>query len=159
MHQEKRRSVYAPPEDRSPLWGRIGAVVLMGGVFWADALTPTGVAVPVLYVAPVLLFMMGGWWWEPLIVALGATALIVVGLWVTPPGGNPEAGAINQLVLAVVVWIAALVVPPHRRDLGRRTWQYDRDRRAREQSIQRLEEMRYALDQAAIVAATDQRGI
>ncbi len=158
MHQQRRRSVYAPPEDRSPLWGRIGAVVLMGGVFWADAITPTGVAVPVLYVAPVLLFMMGGWWWEPLVVALGATALIILGLWVTPPGGNLEAGAINRVLQTLVVWIAALIVTHHRRTLARWTWQYEADRRAREQSLQRLEEMRYALDQAAIVAATDQRG-
>ena len=151
--------MYAPPEDRSPLWGRIGALVLMGGVFWADAITPTGIAVPVLYVAPVLLFMMGGWWWEPLVVGLGATALIVLGLWVTPPGGDPTAGGINRVLQTLVVWIAAFIVTHYRRTLARWTWQHEADRRAREQSIQRLEEMRYALDQAAIVAATDQRGI
>ena len=158
MHQSKRRSVFAPPEDRSPLWGRIGALVLMGGVFWADAITPIGIAVPVLYVAPVLLFMMAGWWWEPLVVALGSTGLIVAGIWVTPPGGSPEAGLLNRVLETLVVWIAAIIVTHYRRTLARWTWQYEADRLAREQSLQRLEEIRYALDQAAIVAATDQRG-
>lgn len=159
MHQSRWRGANAPPVDRSPLWGRIGAVVLMAAIFWADAITPIGVAVPVLYVLPVLLFMLGGWWWEPLVVAVGATLLITAGLWVTPPGGNPQIGALNRVLETFAVWLAAIIVTHYRRTLARWTWQYEADRRAREQSIQRLEEMRYALDQAAIVAATDQRGI
>lgn len=159
MLQSGRRGVNAPPVDRSPLWGRIGALVLMALIFWADAITPIGVAVPVLYVTPVLLFMMGGWWWEPLVVAAGSTVLIIAGIWVTPPGGSPDAGALNRVLETLVVWIAAIIVTHYRRTLGRWTWQYEADRLAREQSIQRLEEIRYALDQAAIVAATDQRGL
>ena len=158
MHQPERSGIHAPPEDRSPLWGRIGAIVLMALIFWADAITPIGIAVPVLYVAPVLLFMMGGWWWEPLVVAAGSTVLIIAGIWITPPGGSPETGLLNRGLETLVVWIAAVIVTHYRRTLSRWTWQYESDRRAREQSIQRLEEIRYALDQAAIVASTDQRG-
>jgi two-component system CheB/CheR fusion protein len=141
------------------LWGRIGALVLLALIFWADAITPPGIAVPVLYVVPVLLFMMGGWWWEPLVVAAGSTLLIITGIWVTPAGGSAETGAINRVLGTLGVWTAAIIVTHYRRTLGNWTRQYEMDRRAREQSLQRLEEIRYALDQAAIVAATDQRGI
>ena len=66
----------------------MGALVLTALIFWADTVTPTGVAVPTLYVAPILLFMMGGEYWEPLLVAAGATLLIVAGVYVTPGGGS-----------------------------------------------------------------------
>lgn len=138
---------------------RTAAVVLTAAVFWLDALTPPGVAVPVFYIAPVLLFFASGHYWEPLLVALGATVLIVAGVYVTPGGGSPELAAINRPIEAMVVWISAALVAQYRRTLTRWAAQYERDRQARELSIDRLEEIRYALDQAAIVAATDQRGI
>jgi two-component system CheB/CheR fusion protein len=149
----------APPAERSPLWGRVGAVVVMALIFWIDAITPMGVAVPVLYVAPVLLFMVGGRYWEPLLVAAGSTALIVAGMYIKPSGALPNPGLVNRGLEAIVVWISAGIVSRYRWTLVRWTAQYETDRTAREQSLQRLEEMRQALDQAAIVAATDQRGI
>ncbi len=138
---------------------RTAAAVLMAGVFWLDTITPPGVAVPVFYIAPVLLFFASGHYWEPLLVALAATVLIIAGVYVTPDGGSPDVAAINRPIGAMVVWISAALVAQYRRTLTRWTAQYDLDREAREQSIDRLEEIRYALDQAAIVAATDQRGI
>jgi PAS domain S-box-containing protein len=149
----------APPISRSPLWGRIGALVLLGAVFWADVLTPLGIAVPALYVAPVLLFMLGGKYWEPLLVAAAATALIIAGIYWTPPGGSAEIATFNRPIEATIVWISAFLVSNYRRTMARWTAQYAADQAARERSLQRLEEMRYALDQAAIVAVTDQRGI
>jgi two-component system CheB/CheR fusion protein len=149
----------APPIDRSPLWGRIGALVVMALIFWADAVTPMGVAVPVLYVAPVLLFMVGGRYWEPLLVAAGSTLLIVAGVYVTPAEGATSVGGINRVLETIIVWISAGIVAHYRRTLVRWGAQYKTDRSERERSLQRLEEMRDALDQAAIVAATDQRGI
>lgn len=138
---------------------RTAALVLLGAVFWLDAVTPPGVAVPVFYVAPVLLFFATGHYWEPLLVALGATVLIIAGVYVTPDGGSPDLAVINRPIEVMVVWISAALVAQYRRTLTGWTAQYDLDREAREQSIDRLEEIRYALDQAAIVAATDQRGI
>lgn len=131
----------------------------MAGVFWADVMMPPGVAVPVLYVAPVLLFMLGGEYWEPLVVALGATVAIIAGMYWSAPGGSVEIAIINRPIEIAVVWIAAFLVAIYRRTMARWTAQYAADQAAREQSLQRLEEMRYALDQAAIVAVTDHRGI
>ena len=150
---------HAPPVDRSPLWGRIGALVVMALIFWADAITPMGVAVPVLYVAPVLLFMLGGYYWEPLVVAAGSTLLIIAGAYLTPPGGSADAGTINRVLETAVVWISAGIIARYRRTLARWGSQYEADRTGRARSLQQLEEMRQALDQAAIVAATDQRGL
>jgi PAS domain S-box-containing protein len=131
----------------------------MAGVFWADVMMPPGVAVPALYVAPVLLFMLGGEYWEPLVVALGATVAIIAGMYWSAPGGSVEIAIINRPIEIAVVWIAAFLVAIYRRTMARWTAQYAADQAAREQSLQRLEEMRYALDQAAIVAVTDHRGI
>jgi PAS domain S-box-containing protein len=150
---------HAPPVNRHPRWIRAGALLLTALIFWADALTPMGVAVPALYVAPILLFMMGGEYWEPLLVALGATLLILIGSYVTPEGGSAEIAAINRPLETLIVWISAGVVAHYRRIMERWTEQYTMDRAAREQSLHRLEEIEQALDQAAIVAATDQRGI
>lgn len=138
---------------------RMAALVLTALIFWADTVTPTGVAGQTLYVAPILLFMMGGEYWEPLLVAAGATFLIVAGVYVTPEGGHAEIGAINRPLATLTVWISAAVVAHYRSTLARWAEQYAADRTAREQSLHRLEEMQQALDQAALVAATDQRGI
>jgi PAS domain S-box-containing protein len=144
---------------RKAILVRVAALILTVLVFWADAVTPPGVAVPVFYVAPVLLFLTAGKYWEPLLAALGATVLIIAGVYVAPIGGSAELGAINRPIETLVVWISAGLVAQYRRTVTRWTAQYERDQHARTESIERLEEMRYALDQAAIVAATDQRGL
>src|SRR5687768_13684880 len=87
---------HAPPVNRHPRWLRAGALVLTALIFWADTMTPMGVAVPALYVTPILLFMMGGEYWEPLLVASAATVLIVLGIYITPEGGSEAIGAINR---------------------------------------------------------------
>ena len=103
--------------------------------------------------------MMGGEYWEPLLVGAAATVLIAAGAYVTPGGGSAEIGAIDRPLEMLTVWISAGVMAHYRRTLARWTEQSATDRIAREQSLDRLEEMRKALDQAAIVAVTDQRGI
>ena len=159
MPQSQGGASHTPPVTRNPRWIRAGALALTALIFWADALTPAGIAVPALYVAPILLFMMGGEFWEPLLVAGGATLLIVLGIHVTPDGGSAEIAAINRPLETLTVWISAGVVSHYRRTMARWAEQYIADRGAREQSRHRLEEMQEALDQAAIVAATDQRGL
>ena len=156
--REPEREPYAPPVVRNPRWLRAGAAVLLALIFWADALTPPGIAVPALYVAPVLLFMIGGRFWEPLLVAAAASALIIAGVYVTPGGGSTDIASVNRPLEALAVWISAAVVAQYRRMVSRWDAQIAVDRAAREQSLHLLEEMRYALDQAAIVAATDQTG-
>jgi two-component system CheB/CheR fusion protein len=149
---------HAPPVNRQPRWLRLGSLALTALIFWADTLTPMGVAVPALYVLPVLLFMRGGRFWEPLLVAAGTSCLIVVAVYVKAEGDSFDIGTINRVLATLTVWISGAVVAHYRRILDRWAEQYAVDRAARDQSLQRLEEMQQALDQAAIVAATDQRG-
>jgi PAS domain S-box-containing protein len=159
MLSPAERSGHSPPVNRQPRWLRIGAMLLTALIFWIDVLTPPGVAVPALYVIPVLLFMRGGRPWEPLVVATGATVLTIAGIYVTAPGGSVEIAAVNRPLELLIVWISAAVVTQYRRTLDRWARQYAADQAARELSIERLEEIEQALDQAAIVAATDQRGV
>ena len=135
------------------------AAILLALVFWADTLTPVGYAEPVLYIVPILLFMAAGAFWEPLVVAAIASILIVIGYATATPGGDPQVGAYNRPLEGLGVWLAAGLVSFYRRDLQRWTGQFASEREARDRSIHRLEETRQALDQAAIVATTDQRGI
>ena len=153
------RESHTPPVNRHPRWLRLGALVLSGIIFWLDTITPLGVAIPALYVVPVLLFMRGGRPWEPMVVAAGATALTIAGMYVTVFGGSVEVAVINRPLELAIVWTSALVVTHYRRTLYRWAQQYATDQAARAQSIRRLEEIQEALDQAAIVAATDQRGV
>ena len=149
----------APPPTRNPAWARGAAAVMLAVIFWLDTITPLGIAVPALYVLPALLFMAAGRFWEPLLVAAGATLLTLAGAYLSPAGGSPEMGALNRPLEILIIWISAALVSQYRRTLTRWTEQYTADRRAREESFRRLEEMQYALDQAAIVATTDQTGI
>jgi PAS domain S-box-containing protein len=135
------------------------AWVVLGLVFWLDAYTPLGVGDPVLYVAAILLFLRGGLWWEPLVVACAATVLTIAGIYLSHADDAMwTVAAWNRPLAVAAVWITAGLVSQHRRMLDR--WQQeDRlDRQAREESRVRLEEIRYAIDQAAIVAMTDQTG-
>jgi len=154
----RRARTSGPPPTRSAVWARGLAAVLMAVIFWLDASTPLGVAVPVLYVAPAMLFIGVGHFWEPLLAAAGASVLMAVGAFVSPPG-SAELGAINRPLEAVVIWVTAALVAYQRRTLAHWTAQYETDRTAIEATLERLEEMRYALDQAAIVATTDHRGL
>jgi PAS domain S-box-containing protein len=150
---------YLPgPSAQHPRWIRAVAPVLLFPIFWLDTLTPVGVAIPSLYVAPVLLFLMGGRPWEPLVVASAASVLIVLGASFSPEGGSAEIAAFNRPLEALIIWITAGVVWHYRRTIDRWTAQYNADRLARQRTVHRLDEIRQALDQAAIVAATDQTG-
>ena len=52
---------------------------LLAIVFAVDTLTPVGIAVPMLYVVPTVLFVGSGRFAEPLIVAAIATVLTAAG--------------------------------------------------------------------------------
>jgi PAS domain S-box-containing protein len=140
-------------------WARTLAPILLLVVFWFDTLAPMGVAVPALYVAPALLFLRTGAFWEPLLVAAGATVATIAALYVSPAGGSVEISRVNMPLEVLIVWLTAAVVSYHRVTSERWAARVARHQSALEATIARLEELRYALDQAAIVARTDQRGI
>ena len=147
-----------PPPQRSPSAARALAWVLLALIFWLDSITPLGVGDPVLYVTAILLFIPAGLWWEPLLVAAAATGLTVLGLFATHADESWTLAKWNRPLALVAIWITAALVAQHRRTVARWQVQAQDARRAREASVERLEEIRYALDQAAIVAMTDQRG-
>ena len=147
-----------PPGDRDPRWIRAGACVLAVLVFWLDLWTAAGIADPILYVVPILLFVLAGHFWESLVAAALATPLIILGTWLSPPG-HFDIAFINRPLEMLVVWFTAGLVAYHRRSMARWTSHFADERSAREQSIHRLDEIRQALDQAAIVATTDQKGV
>ena len=148
-----------PPAPRSPAVPRALAWVLLALIFWLDSVTPLGVGDAALYVAPVLLFIRAGWWWEPLVVALGASALTIAGMFLSHPNDDWTTAMWNRPLALAAVWITAALVAQHRHTLARWSEQTASEREARAQSRVRLEEIRDALDQAAIVAVTDQRGV
>jgi PAS domain S-box-containing protein len=140
-------------------WARAFSPILLAVIFWLDTLVPAGVAVAALYVTPPLLFIRAGRFWEPLVVAQAATILIVLGYYLSPTGGSMEIARLNRPVELLIVWISAGLVAYHRMTIERWTRQLTLNRAELAESTVRLEELRQALDQAAIVAATDQRGI
>ena len=150
---------YRGPAARALVLARTLAGVLLGVIFWLDSITPLGVSDPVLYVAPILLFLPVGFWWEPLLVALAASVLTVAGVYIAHPEDNRLIESWNRPLALLAIWITALLVSHHRRTLARWHAQVRTERQERERSVARLEEIRQALDQSAIVATTDQRGI
>ena len=144
---------------REATWARAFAPILLVLIFWLDTRVPAGVAVAALYVTPPLLFIRAGRFWEPLVVALAATALILIAFYLSPGGGSTEIARLNRPVEFLIVWISGGLVAYHRLTVERWTRQLTLNREELQQSAVRLEELRQALDQAAIVAATDHRGI
>jgi two-component system CheB/CheR fusion protein len=135
------------------------APILIVFVFWLDRLAPAGVAVPALYVAPALLFLRSGRFWEPLLVALAATALTIGNSFLVSRTGNVDIDRMSVPLELLIVWLSAGVVAYHRVAGNRWSEHVERKRNMLEQTIVRLDELRRALDQAAIVAITDRRGI
>jgi PAS domain S-box-containing protein len=140
-------------------WARVFSPILLAVIFWLDTRMPAGVAVAALYVTPPLLFIRAGRFWEPLVVAQAATILIVLGFYLSPAGGSAEIARLNRPIELLIVWISAGLVAYYRLTIDRWTRQLRLNRAELAESTVRLEELRQALDQAAIVAATDQRGI
>jgi len=140
-------------------WARVLAPILLAFVFWLDRLAPAGVAVPALYVAPALLFLRSGRFWEPLLVALAATALTIGNSFLFSGTGSVAVDRINVPLELLIVWLSAGVVAYHRVAGNRWSEHVERKQNMLEQTIVRLDELRQALDQAAIVAITDRRGV
>jgi PAS domain S-box-containing protein len=133
--------------------------VLQALIFWLDTISPAGYAVPVLYVIPTLLFVWTGRFREPLIVAAVATVLTVAGFFASPAGAETGIAVMNRVMAVTVLWLTAGLVVGYLRVVERWSADLTTSQRELQDSVRRLEEIRYALDQSAIVAATDQRGI
>jgi PAS domain S-box-containing protein len=148
-----------PQLQHDARFARMLAPILVAVVFWAHMFVPAGVAVPALYLVPILLFIRTGRFWEPLLVAVAASAATITGAYLPHAGGSIDIDRLNLPLELAIIWLSAAPVAYHRVMSDRWSGQVARKQSALEETIVRLEELRYALDQAAIVAATDQRGI
>jgi two-component system CheB/CheR fusion protein len=134
------------------------AGVIVGLTFWLDTITPHGISVPILYIVPTILFVGGARFAEPLVVAAVATVLTMAGYYVTPDAADRAIDLSNRVVAIAVIWVAAGLVVAYVRRVERWTAEMRDTNDALHASMRRLEDMQYALDQSAIVAATDQTG-
>jgi PAS domain S-box-containing protein len=134
------------------------AAVLMVLIFAIDLLTPGGIAIPAFYVIPVILFVSGSRFEEPLVVAAVATLLTVVGHYMTLHAGDPHANLVNRMISVAAVWATAGFVIGYARIVKEWTTRLESSNEALETSIRRLQDLEHAIDQSAIVAATDQTG-
>ena len=147
-----------PSPHHNARLARILAPLLVALVFWVHMRVPAGVAVPALYVVPILLFIRTGRFWEPLPVAVAASAAIIAGVYLPNSGGSVDIDRLNLPLELAIVWLTAGAVAYHRVASDRWSGQIVRKQTTLEQTIVRLEELRHALDQAAIVAVTDHCG-
>jgi PAS domain S-box-containing protein len=116
-------------------------------IFGIDLQMPLGAAVGVLYIVVILLGLWAHTLIYPLAAAGVATVLSMIDLavgWVQPP--NPHV-YVNRPLMALTFWLTAvLVVRSRRLEITAST------------QVKELQDFKYALDQAAIVATTDVSG-
>jgi PAS domain S-box-containing protein len=132
------------------------SAVLTIAIFTVDALMPSGASIGMLYV---LVVQLGLWaprrrftWWAASI----ATLLTLLDPFISAsrlPYISTTAerlawvAAVNRPVIVLLIWVTAVVVVRSRDVSGRL-----------ERSVKDLADIKYALDQAAIVAITDIKG-
>ena len=123
------------------------ALLLTAAIFVADLYEPAGYAVPLLYTPVVLLAMWASDRRTAFAVAVLATVLTLLEFVVFRSEGDRAAGLFNRVLAVFVLWVTAAGVTMYRLSV-------ERER----ESVKRLEDTKYALDQAAIVATTDTGG-
>ena len=148
-----------PTAVRNIPGARLLAPLLVALVFWLHMSVPAGVAVPAFYVVPILLFIRTGRVWEPLLVAAAASAATIAAVHLPQASGSIEIDGLNLPLELAIIWLSAGTVAYHRRTHDRWSAEIVRKHAALQATVVRLEELRYALDQAAIVALTDHRGV
>ena len=112
-----------------------------------DAELPLGVATGMLHVLVILLGLWVATPLYPVLAAAGATSLLVIDTVVGWRDQVPAAIYINRPLMTVIFWITAMVVI-----------RFGRLERQSARQMKQLADLKYALDQAAIVATTDVTG-
>jgi PAS domain S-box-containing protein len=130
--------------DRRPV---LVALSIMVGVFVLDLLVPLGNGLGALYVIPLLVLSVVGPYHLSLYAAWLASVLIVIRVLEVPPKDIPALVFINRVVALIVVWATAAIVSR----LGRASRELARQ-------AHDLEDIKYAIDQSAIVATTNTQG-
>ena len=118
-------------------------------VFAVDFLAAPTVFVSILYAVLVLLNLRAPDPRAALAIAILCSILAWTDAILTHRGSEDTAWLGNTALVVAVIWVAAFLV--HRYMVVARSWI--------ERSVKELEDTKYALDQSAIVARTDTRGI
>jgi PAS domain S-box-containing protein len=124
-----------------------GGAVLALAIAAVDAELPLGVATGMLYVIVILLGLWVATPLYPVLAAAGATGLLVIDTIVGWSDRPPDAIFYNRPFMTLIFWITAMAVIRFRR-LERQSGR----------QMKQLADLKYALDQAAIVATTDVTG-
>jgi len=123
------------------------ANLLMGGILVADALAPLGTGIGALYAIPLLIVSYSG----PLRLAVYgawvATLLIVARPLAVPFSAVTDAVLINRGAALAVVWTTASIIVRLRRASAELEF-----------AARDVTDVKYAIDQSAIVATTNTRG-
>jgi two-component system CheB/CheR fusion protein len=124
------------------------AILLSTGIFLADLQLPLGISISALYGIVVLLGLFVRNPRYPIWAASAATVLTVIDFFFSPPGGSATIGLANRTFTLVGMWVTAWLVRS-----------YARAGRALDRSLKELADTNYAIDQAAILAITDVKGV
>ncbi|MEW6777827.1 MAG: PAS domain S-box protein, partial [Bdellovibrionota bacterium] len=139
------------------------ALAACATVFVIDVITPAGVTDGVFYIGAVALCLFSNQSLKTVLVAGLATVLVVVGYFLSPEGGAVVwMAVVNRVDSVAGIWVVAGIVLHHQKTRQSLHLEHEGSERAEtalRTSVHDLEEMRYALDQSAIVARTDARGI
>ena len=138
------RAAPVRPRERAVM---IGGVLLALTIAVVDAELPLGVATGMLYVVVILPGLWVATPLYPVLAAAGATGLLVIDTLVGWTDNPPQSVFINRPLMTVMLWTTAMVVLR----VGRLERQATRQ-------MKQLADLKYALDQAAIVATTDVSG-
>lgn len=122
-------------------------LLLAIGILLIDLQVPAGSAIGMLYVGVILLGLWSTWRPYPMVAAYGASALVLLDLYVDWDTSQLQNILVNHLLMVLVFIITALVV--------RRFVTIERQAEA---NLEQLGDFKRALDAAAIVAITDVRG-
>jgi two-component system CheB/CheR fusion protein len=152
------------------------AAILTVAIFVLDLATRVGISTAILYV---LVILLGLWVPErvfmPAVAATATSILALLDLRFSPPGGDLRAALWNRLLIVLVIWTTVVLVWRQRligsdlREKTRDAQEYleradaAATRRlevenALRRSLRELQDIKYALDESAIVATTDRKG-
>ena len=150
-HQDLRQ----PPPERTllaPLYDSrwpLAAAVLASVLFWFELIAPPGAVAGALYPLLILFCLRAPHPRTALVAALVLTILTLLAAMVVAHPDGPAGQAVDIAGLLAITWASAAFV--------HRFVSLARDRVDR--SLKELADTKYALDEAAIVATTDTKGI
>jgi PAS domain S-box-containing protein len=145
--QSAPSSAAVVPGNRPLNRATAAAAVIAAVIFLLDVRTPHGYGVGTLYVVPLLVATLNGPPRFQLAAASIASVLTVAGAWAAPPGVEIGYVVANRGMALLVIWTTAVVLGRFRE-----TWLGLQAR------TKDLHDVKFALDQSAIVATTDTRG-